>query len=185
MRRAMLIVVTLVSLLLLAIVTADWAYSLNNSETIIRVQGGKIFAIDNFNGEAAFWIGWMKDSEPDGWHHEHWPRQNSKMTKDLGIRNAAGQELWFAGFGYTSRHRFPVTAEQGIDPARITGQRGVVIPSWFMTLAFTLIPTITLLKLIRSFTRRSAGRCAVCGYDLRASPDRCPECGTVPAAAAA
>jgi hypothetical protein len=57
-------------------------------------------------------------------------------------------------------------------------QRGVAIPWWFLTAVFAINPTWTVIK-IRRATRR--GACRNCGYDLRATPARCPECGVVAA----
>jgi len=41
---------------------------------------------------------------------------------------------------------------------------------------------ITLKRRLAIRHRKQLGLCLHCGYDLRATPDRCPECGAVPAA---
>ena len=51
-------------------------------------------------------------------------------------------------------------------------------PYWFITAAATVTPALWLLRLRRSRRRRGGRLCLTCGYDLRASRDRCPECGT-------
>jgi hypothetical protein len=38
----------------------------------------------------------------------------------------------------------------------------------------------TVLAFRRGRRRTAAGLCPSCGYDLRATPERCPECGSVP-----
>jgi hypothetical protein len=56
------------------------------------------------------------------------------------------------------------------------------VPQWFVLLVAMPLPVRWLW---RHRTRRKAlreGRCLCCGFDLRATPDRCPECGTVPIA---
>ena len=49
--------------------------------------------------------------------------------------------------------------------------------AWGYGLSALLTGATRLLRIGRKDRFRREGRCVVCGYDLRATPDRCPECG--------
>jgi len=52
-------------------------------------------------------------------------------------------------------------------------------PILILLAAESILPLCWGWRLIRHVKYRE-GRCLACGYDLRATPNRCPECGTVP-----
>jgi hypothetical protein len=57
------------------------------------------------------------------------------------------------------------------------------IPYWMVTTITLLLPMLATgiwLKRWARRRRRAHGLCTACGYDLRATPGRCPECGAVP-----
>jgi hypothetical protein len=65
-----------------------------------------------------------------------------------------------------------------------TNACGICVPIWFMMLCVGSYPAFCFrrgMKERREQFRVSRQLCVRCGYDLRATPDRCPECGVVPA----
>lgn len=104
----------------------------------------------------------------------------------------AGWEREFAGFG--AMHDWQPSAPAGLalpalpelgrlfvmKPVGWTESSSALwVPYWFLMLVFAILPVRRFYLWVRTRRRRQRGLCERCGYDLRGSLDKCPECGVV------
>jgi hypothetical protein len=55
---------------------------------------------------------------------------------------------------------------------------GLTVPLWPLALVTAAGPGVWVVRHVRRRRRIRGGLCPTCGYDLRGTPDRCPECST-------
>ena len=68
---------------------------------------------------------------------------------------------------------------QGLFMRVNSGWARVEAPAWLFAAIFGSVPAWRLLVMRRERARKKGNLCEHCGYDLRATPAKCPECGRV------
>ncbi len=112
---------------------------------------------------------WPDPVQPDGVQF---------ASYEYGVRNAYGgwvdpPAVSWSKLGFDVR---PLQFSNQDKPARDAVD--LFVPFWFLAAMFLVLPVWRMVSLVRIRRRTRTHRCLKCGYDLRATPDRCPECGT-------
>jgi hypothetical protein len=153
----------------------------DHGANIIRSERGRLHIASH-----SWWDSYFHQHK---WSHERiwqagedWPEYvyQRKDHERLGFG-------WYAGTSYGwPGHLYPdVPTPPKSDPRWFRDNyRVVVVPYWFLALVSAALPLWWLRRYPprtwespRARRRRRAGLCPWCGYDLRATPGRCPECG--------
>ena len=167
MNRRLLDLLTVLSLLLFLAVAALWVRTLRRADAVVFPDRRHAL----FTTPHAVWSATASTRYGEGpGHSSHNP--SAAFYRGFGpffgytVRPTPGGASYAClGFVHMAYDQPPPHA------CRFTY---VAVPLWLPLLLSAALPALWLRRHVR---RHGPGLCAACGYDLRATPDKCPECG--------
>jgi hypothetical protein len=178
MKRRLLNLLTLLSLLLLVGVGVLWVRShfvrdrvlwrnVNGARWVETGPGDLIVGV-----ELANWAGWPTNDFGLRYERDQ-PRPTVEHVVRMLVLNVGPRDTFeqWQGVGFGWWRWRPAS--------RASLFARLVVPLWAFAVGAALLPSWRGVRRWRRSWRRP-GVCRACGYDLRATPGRCPECGAVP-----
>lgn len=165
MRRRLFTLLAALSLVMFAAVTALWIRSHYRSDSVYYSTPHAMYQLESVSGVLVTGqSSWRSLDEKSEWHFYSDP-----ATTDVPFFWEGHPVLTRFGFARSDWYWRMDWADAG---------RWFMAPVWFLMTAFGVLPLFWLIRTIRLAWSKRRGCCPGCGYDLRATPNRCPECGT-------
>lgn len=147
-------------------------------------RNGVLYEVGMTGGHA--WVSWMEGwPQDEGW--ERVPKgQWNYFYHYRNLDEGGPTQEWSLGAAWGSKGYAQVGGwKQKVWDARKSDEpgylRSVAVATWPFAVATGALPAwwavLWALRYRIERRRRREGLCKRCGYDLRASPERCPECG--------
>jgi hypothetical protein len=173
MTRRLLNLLTVLSLLLCVAAVVLWVRSLFVFDDSHFLVGDRSLGVGSFRGEISLS---QVDAGPLAHHFTTEWRTTPVSKIDQSQERLSAQCQWrLLGVG-VGRHVFWAG-----EPLKPLTNRVLILPYWLLAVVTSAPPAMRGIRLLRARRRVIHSLCPQCGYDLRATPERCPECGTPPA----
>jgi hypothetical protein len=177
MFRRVLVFVAVVSLLLCAFSVTLGVRSVWKHDRLQARVAGRPYVLNSQLGRLSFWGGSEAAADfPATWYVFEADEVGSLQPWEGDGPGPVSSKWDAAGFAYARGWYVRYWSDSG--KARY---QMLVIPAWAAAIVTALLPAWLFPRLWRDGRRRrrtARGQCDTCGYDVRNSPDRCPECGT-------